>query len=150
MSGRILKISLRFQRAQRRLLRPGTPSAQGLAATIARLQLGDLPGPLDAETLVPPVARWWFRRVAGANLWVLFTFDSSCVTLRSLANNPPISSRPTRRTRSMTTGSSVTSSASTTGSRCRYGISLSASTKAVNSTIAPILSSSWNSATRAG
>lgn len=90
MSGRILKITLRFQHAQRRLVRPGTPIAQGLAATIARLQLGNLPGPLDAETLVPPTARWWFRRVPGANLWVLFTFDSSSVTLRSLANNPPI------------------------------------------------------------
>ena len=90
MRGRVLKVSSRFQRAQRRLVRPGTPSARGLAATIARLQSGELPGPLDAETLAPPVARWWFRRVPGANLWVLFTFDASSVTLHSVTQHPPI------------------------------------------------------------
>ena len=90
MRGRLLKISSRFQRAQRRLVRPGTSSAQGLAATIARLQLAELPGPLDSETMAPPVARWWFRRVPGSNLWVLFTFDAVSVTLQALTNNPPI------------------------------------------------------------
>ena len=90
MRGRVLRIGSRYQRARARLVRPSTSGARGLAATIARLQSGELPGPLDAETLVPPVARWWFRRVPGANLWVLFTFDASSVTLRSVTDHPPI------------------------------------------------------------
>lgn len=90
MRERILRISLSYQRARGRLVLPGTSGARGLAATIARLQSGELPGPLDAETLVPPVARWWFRRVPGTNLWVLFTFDASSVTLRSVTDHPPI------------------------------------------------------------
>jgi len=40
--------------------------------------------------MAPPVARWWFRRVPGSNLWVLFTFDAVSVTLQSLTNNPLI------------------------------------------------------------
>ena len=90
MQGRILRVSARFRRAQQRLITPGTPVAQGLAATIARLMQGKLPGPLDAETLVPPVGCWWFRRVSGSNVWVLFTFDESTLTLHSLTANPPI------------------------------------------------------------
>ena len=31
-----------------------------------------LPGPLDYEAIVPPVHRWWVRRVGVLNLWLYY------------------------------------------------------------------------------
>jgi hypothetical protein len=50
----------------------------------------DLPGFQDAETLVPPVKRCWFRRVVGQNLWLLFTFNDEALMLRALVKSPPV------------------------------------------------------------
>ena len=49
-----------------------------------------LPGPQDAETLVPPVLRYWFRRVSGFNLWLLFAFDDAELIAVGLTAKPPI------------------------------------------------------------
>jgi hypothetical protein len=48
-----------------------------------------LPG-LDAEALMPPVARYYFRRVPGFNLWIFYAFDDTELVLVSLTRNPPI------------------------------------------------------------
>jgi hypothetical protein len=68
----------------------GSASAQALAATFGRLQSGVLPGPLDREMLIPPVRRAWWRRVPGCNLWVLFSFDETKVTVLGLVSTPPV------------------------------------------------------------
>lgn len=89
MRGRVLGLTAHFLRQRSRFVVAGTPAAQALAGAIARLISGDLPGPNDAETLVPPVRQYWFRRVAGQNLWILFTFSDEQVTLRALLTKPP-------------------------------------------------------------
>ena len=38
----------------------------------------------------PPVARYWFRRVHGFNLWVWFAFDDSELILVSLTRQPRV------------------------------------------------------------
>jgi len=60
-----------------------------LAATLRSLEAAEvLPGPLDGETMIPPVRRAWFRRVAGANLWVLFEArDGEVILLALVAGN---------------------------------------------------------------
>jgi hypothetical protein len=50
----------------------------------------ELPGQHDAETLVPPVKRYWFRRVPGQNLWLYFQFDESELVAVNLTSSPPI------------------------------------------------------------
>jgi hypothetical protein len=79
-----------FLRGRARLVEPGTQVAQALASVIARLLSAELPGPQDAETLVPPVRRCWFRRIPGCNLWLLFTYDDDRLVLRALTNSPPV------------------------------------------------------------
>jgi hypothetical protein len=49
-----------------------------------------LPGPQNAETLVPPVLRYWFRRAPGQNLWLYFAFDDAELIAVSLTAAPPI------------------------------------------------------------
>lgn len=90
MRSRVLSIAQAFHRARGRLVTPSTPAAQGLAATIGRLLTSDLPGPQDCETLVPPVRRYWVRRVVGCNVWVLYTFTDDSLVLRTLVSSPPI------------------------------------------------------------
>ena len=51
--------------------------------------VGELPGPQDREALMPPVARYWFRRVLGFNLWLWFAFDDAELRLVSLTDQPP-------------------------------------------------------------
>jgi hypothetical protein len=87
---RLLQLTENFHRAMRRLAPAGSQSAQSLAATLGRIQGGVLPGPLDAEMLIPPVLRAWWRRVPGCNLWVMFTFDESAVRILGLLKTPPV------------------------------------------------------------
>jgi hypothetical protein len=54
------------------------------------MRRSDLPGPQDAETLVPPVSRKWFRRVPGQNLWLYFAFSEDAITASDLTAHPPI------------------------------------------------------------
>ena len=91
MRNRVLRLSAKFHRTRRLLAQPGSPAAAALAATIARLLAADLPAPQDAYTMIaPPVIGYWFRRVPGCNLWVLYSFDDEQLTLRSLTDEPPI------------------------------------------------------------
>jgi hypothetical protein len=50
----------------------------------------ELPGTQDAETLMPPAARHWFRRVPGQNLWLYFSFSETALFAVSLTRQPPI------------------------------------------------------------
>ncbi|MBN1610870.1 MAG: hypothetical protein JW940_29835 [Polyangiaceae bacterium] len=90
MRTRVLRITEQFRRTQRRVAPAGTPAAQALAATLARLTFGELPAWPDSETLVPPVRRYWFRRVPNMNLWVLYSFDDAHVTARAVVSSPPV------------------------------------------------------------
>jgi hypothetical protein len=54
------------------------------------LQGETLPGPNDAETMMPPVAIYWFRRIPGHNLWLYFSFSDTSVTAVSLTQRPPV------------------------------------------------------------
>ena len=57
---------------------------------VASIAWGPLPGPQDAETLMPPVARYWFRRVPGHNLWVYFAFDEGELIIVTVTARPPV------------------------------------------------------------
>jgi hypothetical protein len=62
-----------------------------LAATLRSLEAAEvLPGPLDGETMIPPVRHAWFRRVAAANPWVLYDARDGEVILLALVASPPI------------------------------------------------------------
>ena len=62
-----------------------------LAATLRSLEAAEvLPGLLDGETMIPPVRRAWFRRVAGANLWILYDARDGEVILFALVGSPPV------------------------------------------------------------
>jgi len=39
---------------------------------------------------MPPVARYWFRRVPGHNLWLFFAFDQVELIAVSLTGRPPV------------------------------------------------------------
>jgi hypothetical protein len=54
------------------------------------MESSELPGAQDAETFMPPVAQYWFRRVPGQNLWLYFAFDETELLLVSLSAKPPI------------------------------------------------------------
>lgn len=91
MQARRLEISERFDRAVRRLgVAAGSPAGRALASTLAAMRRANLPGPQDAETLVPPVRRRWFRRVPGQNLWLYFRFTDDALTASDLTDQPPI------------------------------------------------------------
>lgn len=49
-----------------------------------------LPGAQDAETMYPPVRRYWFRRVPGLNLWVYFRFDDRELVAVDVSAKPPV------------------------------------------------------------
>lgn len=48
-----------------------------------------LPTPADERTIIPPSGRAWFRRVRGANLWVLFRFGEERVIVIAMVREPP-------------------------------------------------------------
>ncbi|HTM45133.1 MAG TPA: hypothetical protein VL137_09280 [Polyangiaceae bacterium] len=90
MSARILRLTERFNLAVRRHgATSGTPAGRALASLLVTMQSGDLPGP-DTEAMMPPVARYYFRRLSGFNLWLFYSFDDSQLTAISLTTNPPI------------------------------------------------------------
>jgi Txe/YoeB family toxin of Txe-Axe toxin-antitoxin module len=49
-----------------------------------------LPGPLDYETLVPPVQRAWVRRIPGHNLWLFYRVREDVVYLLFVTRDPPV------------------------------------------------------------
>lgn len=88
---RIPKVGARFNRAVRRLgAHSGTSSGRALNSMIRAMLAEELPAPRDQEGLMPPVARYWFRRVSGQNLWLWFAFDEQQLILVSLTNTPPV------------------------------------------------------------
>jgi hypothetical protein len=88
---RIPRVTERFNRAVRRLgATSGSPAGVALNKTIRAMLSAKLPGPQDAEGLMPPVARYWFRRVPAFNLWLWFAFDDGELILVSLTDDPPV------------------------------------------------------------
>ena len=87
---RVPRLTEGFIRRRRALGLTSGASATALARTVGALARGPLPGAADFETLVPPVRRYWVRRVSGFNLWVFYTFSDDNVTLRTLSNSPPV------------------------------------------------------------
>lgn len=88
---RIPRVSERFNSAVRRHgATGGTPSGVALTKMIRAMLIAGLPEPQDREALMPPVARYWYRRVPGFNLWLWFAFDTRDLILVSLTNAPPI------------------------------------------------------------
>jgi hypothetical protein len=69
---------------------PDTVSGRALNALLASMLAAELPGTQDAETLMPPTARYWFRRVPGQNLWLYFAFSETQLFAVSLTRQPPI------------------------------------------------------------
>ncbi len=86
---RIARLTPRFY-ARRRSLGVAGDSAIAVARTIGALTREPLPSPQDLEGMMPPVARYWFRRVPSFNLWVWFAFDDASVTVVSLTATPPV------------------------------------------------------------
>jgi hypothetical protein len=60
-----------------------------VAGTIRGLCSGKLPGAEDFVTLVPPTSASWVRRVPGANLWLLFTYDARHVFIGTYSTPRP-------------------------------------------------------------
>jgi hypothetical protein len=83
------KLTRRFHQRQHALQVTG-PAARAVARTVAALAHGPLPGPDDAETMVPPVHRLWFRRVPGHNLWLFYRFDEATITIATMSASPPV------------------------------------------------------------
>lgn len=91
MPARILRLTQRFNREVRRLgAIAGSPSGRALSVTLSGMLNEALPGPLDAETLYPPVRRYWFRRIQMLNLWVYFRFDETELVAVDLSAQPPV------------------------------------------------------------
>lgn len=90
MPARILRLTPRFNLSVRRLGVRGTPAGAALSALLKTMEGAALPGPQDAETLMPPVARFWFRRVPGHNLWLLFAFSETELIVVTLTARPPV------------------------------------------------------------
>jgi hypothetical protein len=90
VSVRILRLTERFNRAARRLGVSGTLAGVEVAKVLASIRRESLPSPQDAETMMPPVAIYWFRRVPGHNLWLYFSFSDDEVTAVTLTQKPPI------------------------------------------------------------
>lgn len=74
---RIPKLTERFNKRRRALGLISGPRGIALARAIGALARGTLPGPADFETLMPPVRRYWVRRVVRFNIWVLYTFNDT-------------------------------------------------------------------------
>jgi Txe/YoeB family toxin of Txe-Axe toxin-antitoxin module len=88
---RVLHLTERYRWTfARRGPQGGSEAAKRLNATLRALANNPLPGPPDFEVLFPPVARYWCRRVPGANLWVAFAFTDTVVSIVSLHNTPPV------------------------------------------------------------
>ncbi len=83
-------LSTRFQARRKALGLTSGPAKFALAATIANIARGPLPGPQDVETLMPPISRYWFRRVPGHNLWVYFAFDETQLVIANVTARPPV------------------------------------------------------------
>lgn len=87
---RLPRLSARFLSRREALGATSGPVALAVARTIVALARGPLPGVEDAETIMPPVARYWFRRVPGHNLWVYFAFGETELVIVTLSARPPI------------------------------------------------------------
>jgi hypothetical protein len=88
---RTVRVSERFNRAVRRIGVGGaTPDGRALYGMIRGMLAEALPAPQDFETLMPPVARYWCRRVPTRNLWLFFAFDEVHFSLVSLTAAPPV------------------------------------------------------------
>lgn len=62
-----------------------------IRATVHALTTAELlPGPLDYETLIPPVQRAWVRRVPGHNLWLFYRVREDVVYLLLVTREPPV------------------------------------------------------------
>jgi len=87
---RLLTLTARFLKRRDALgVMAGAP-AVAVRATLVALARGPLPGPQDAETLMPPVARVWYRRVPGFNLWVFYDFSEAELVVVTLTARPPV------------------------------------------------------------
>jgi len=72
-------------------VRPRSPEHAAIRATVRALASAEiLPGPLDCETLVPPVQRWWVRRIPGHNLWIFYRAQEDVVYLLLVTRQPPV------------------------------------------------------------
>lgn len=86
---RIASLSPRFC-ARRRDLEITGETGKAVAKCIGALTRDPLPTAQDAEALMPPVSRYWFRRVQDYNLWIWFSFDDARVYIVSLTARPPV------------------------------------------------------------
>jgi Txe/YoeB family toxin of Txe-Axe toxin-antitoxin module len=87
---RTLTLTPRFLARRTALGVTSGPAAIAIRATLGALTRDPLPGAQDAETLMPPVARYWFRRVPGQNLWVYFAFSETELIVVTLSPRPPV------------------------------------------------------------
>ena len=87
---RLPRLTERFLKRRKALGVTSGPTALAVARTIVALGRGPLPGLEDAETLMPPVARYWFRRVPGHNLWVFFAFGETELVIVTITARPPV------------------------------------------------------------
>lgn len=89
---RVLRLSELFHRSRTELVKPRTPRAQAVSATLGRLMGADvLPGPLDVQGLIPQpqVGVAWVRQVVGVRLWIFFRFDEDEVEVLAMTAVEP-------------------------------------------------------------
>jgi hypothetical protein len=69
---------------------PGSAARKPLLAAIRAIAEAEaLPTPSDYETSFSP-GRAHVRRVAGANLWIIYRFDDTHVDVLTVRNEPPV------------------------------------------------------------
>jgi hypothetical protein len=71
---------------------PGSAAYGAIVGAVRELAANPLPGVQDTASIIPPVAMAYVRRVAGANLWLWFTYDNAHVYLRAVTTPPPVPS----------------------------------------------------------
>ncbi len=88
---RVIRLTPLYRRRFEALgLRPRTPAAAAVGATIAALaEAATLPGLLDTRALIPPTSLAYVRRVGGRNLWLWFRVDNVSVWILTITAMPP-------------------------------------------------------------
>jgi hypothetical protein len=72
-------------------VRARSPQSVAIMTTVRNLASAEiLPGPLDYETIVPPVHRWWVRRLGGLNLWLYYRVRDDVLYLLVVTREPPV------------------------------------------------------------
>ncbi|HEX6764061.1 MAG TPA: hypothetical protein VF103_01260 [Polyangiaceae bacterium] len=88
--GRLLRLEKQYAQTYSALKLDRTEKSAVAATTIRLENASSLPGAEDFEALRWPVGVAWARKVRGARLWVLYSFDEHSMTLEDIRRAKPV------------------------------------------------------------